>query len=277
MLLMLAVLLPACGGGGTHRTETRPWGPGPMDDLSDPEREWRNALVVLPLRGSAGSMITVNDGGLAFGALTGASHATRWPVIVLIAGCERPVSPRLMRALAEQGYVTFAPDSRARLRQPLHCEGEVLSDLDRATRNLAPRQATINYTFQKLQAQDWVDTDRMFLIGERDGAAAVATLSGAGIAGRVLAEWDCLPTDAGHGADRVATSAASGIRNAAVAPVFAVTSAVVPTHAGDCSPFLGDSPHSAVLALHAKHSPDVLTEPVVFTELLKFLDRRIFR
>lgn len=231
---------------------------------SDLERVWRGGLIALPVRGSTGSLITTNDGSSGLFALTGAAPNTRWPVILVISGCGEPSPVTTMKAFAEQGYVAIAPDTKRRFFEPLECAGGNLPS-DKAAL-IRARHTEINYAKRELGKFSWIDTDNLFLMGTSDGAAAVARYTGKGFKARILAEWAC---QGGH--------EVRGIAREGISPVFAATSSAVPTFSGDCGQFFSKSGESQVLVLPLKYSSNILLEPIVYTQLLRFLDRQIFK
>lgn len=232
---------------------------------SDLQRVWEGATVALPVRGSTGSMITNNDGSTGLFRLTGASPGTLWPVIVVLPGCGQQAPVSLMRSLAEQGFVLISPDSQRRFFNPLTCL-DLQTNSNAGEALVRARQTEIAYASAQLQHLNWVDRDNIFLIGLYDGAAAVARYVGGGYKARILAEWGC------QGSDKV-----RGISNEVASPIFAATSSTVPTYSGDCSQFLSDDGSSQVLVLPSKYSESILLEPVVYTQLLRFFDRQLFK
>jgi len=232
---------------------------------SDLERVWNGAFFAIPIRGTAGSMITTNEAGRELINLTGASYATRWPVIMLIAGCQQAIPTRFMKALAEQGYVVVAPDSHARFLNPLSCvEGG--ADASNAEKTIQLRQAEIRYSLNRLKKISWVDLENLFLLGLHDGAAPVSLYKGLDVKARILSEWNC------QGAEMI-----HGVSNEEKAPLFAVSSSNVPTFAGDCGEFLSSDGESQVFIMPEKYSDNILMEPIVFTQLLRFLDGQLFK
>ncbi len=264
LVLFIGLLLSACSDAGPPEP-VKPvrFAAPPVSDL---ETVWKNALVAIPVRGTTGSLLTTNAGRAGPPQkLAGVGPETRWPVIVVIGGCLQPVGADLLRALAEQGYVVLSPASRSRFFNPLSCQlGQGVEQNAQSTTDM--RKTEITYVLKKLHQQTWTDKNNLFLIGLRDGAAAVARYTGDKVQGRVLAEWAC----GGSGA-------VAGIAAEEKSPVFAVTSALTPTYAGDCSRYLRQGSGSEVLALPQKYSNNVLLEPVIHTQLLRFLDARLFR
>gem|GEM_PF-4188953 len=236
-----------------------------ISDKSDLERVWEGAVLALPIRGTAGSMITTNEAGRELINLTGASYATRWPVIMLIAGCQQSIPTRFMKALAEQGYVVVAPDSHARFLNPLICiEGK--GDAWNAEKTIQLRQTEIRYSLNHLKKISWVDLENLFLLGLHDGAAPVSLYKGLDVKARILSEWNCQGTEM-----------IRGVSNEEKSPLLAVSSSNVPTFTGDCGEFLSKNGESQVFTMPEKYSDNILLEPIVFTQLLRFLDGQLFK
>lgn len=233
---------------------------------SDLERVWQRAVVALPVRGSTGSMITTNEAGLGLINLTGTKFDTRWPVILLVSGCQKRMPPtQLMKAFAEQGYVVVAPDSHSRYFDPLACENGV-GDAQNAEATIRLRQSEIRYSLNRLKRISWVDLNNLFLLGLHDGAASVSLYKGDGVKARILSEWNC------QGSEKI-----RGVSNEEASPLFAVSSSAVQTFLGDCGEFFNSTGQSQVFAMPEKYSDNILLEPIVYTQLLRFLDRQIFK
>lgn len=234
--------------------------------LSDLESVWQNATVAIPVRGTTGSMLTTNFGraGPPLG-LAGGGPDVRWPIILVLQGCHRAVPVDLLKSLAEQGYVAFAPASEARRNNPLNC-GEENSLQQDAGSTLDQRRTELSFVLGKIRRESWTDKRNIFVIGLYDAAAAVARYTGDGINGRVLSDWNC------QGTGRYA-----GVAAEEKSPVFAVTSASVSVVGGDCGQYLKAGKGSEVLSFPARYSNNLLLEPVIFTRLMLFFDRQIFK
>jgi len=234
--------------------------------LSDLESVWQNATVAIPVRGTSGSLLTTNFGraGPPLG-LAGVGPDVRWPIILVLQGCNRAVPVDLLKTLAEQGYVAFAPASEARRNDPLNC-GDTRSLQQDARSTLNQRRTELSFVLGKIMRESWTDKRNIFVIGLYDAAAAVARYTGDGVNGRVLSDWNCQGTG-GH----------AGVAAEEKSPVFAVTSASVSVVGGDCGQYLKAGRGSEVLSFPAKYSDNLLLEPVIFTRLMLFFDRQIFK
>ncbi|MEH6405202.1 MAG: hypothetical protein V7750_17640 [Sneathiella sp.] len=232
---------------------------------SDLERVWDGAVVAFPIRGTTGSMITTNETGRELTNLTGAGYATRWPVALLITGCRQAIPTLFMKALAEQGYVVIAPNSYARYFNRLSCLNDA-PDASNAEKTISLRQTEIRYSLNRLKEISWVDWDNVFLMGLHDGAASVSLYKGPYVKARILSEWNC------QGGESV-----RGVSNEEKSPMFAVSSSNVPTFLGDCGEFFSTEGQSQVFVMPEKYSDNILLEPIVFTQLLRFLDRQLFK
>ncbi len=232
---------------------------------SDLDRVWQNALVAIPVRGTTGSLLTT-AGNLAEPPqkLAGVGPDTRWPIVVALASCVRPIDTELMRKIAAQGFVVISPSSSSRYFEPLTCK-RAATPAENAASSIRARKLEIAHVVSQLKAQTWTDTNNLFLIGFQDAAAAVARFSGSVVKARVLAEWAC------EGAGTV-----KGIAAVEKSPVLVVTSTVTPVYDGGCGKYLHVGAGSQVLALPQKYSKNILLEPVIYTQLLKFFDAQIF-
>jgi hypothetical protein len=233
--------------------------------LSDEELVWQRATLGVPLRGTAGSMITTNDAGLALQKLAGARQGTRWPVIIIVEGCRDETPPRLIRALAEQGYVALVLSSRARRHLPLACQpGATLEANARAI--LIQKQAELTFARGALVGAGWADLQNIFVFGNFEAGAAVARSAGALAKARILTGWSCEGPGTG------------GLRDSALSPVFSVAIApsLNPSGTG-CAAHMNDNPYNKYLHLTQPYSLNVLLEPIVFTQLLQFLDQQLFK
>ena len=233
--------------------------------LSDEELVWQRASLGVPLRGTAGSMITTNDAGLALEKLTGAPQGTRWPVILIVEGCRDETPPRLIRALAEQGYVALVLSSRARRHLPLACQPQAILE-DNARAILSQKQAELSFARGALVRAGWADLHNIFVFGNFEAGAVVARSAGAIAKARVLTGWSC----DGPGTD--------GLRDSALSPVFSVA-APGPQNSREagCAAYMNDNPYNKYLQLSQPYSLNVLLEPIVFTQLLQFLDQQLFK
>lgn len=233
--------------------------------LSDEELVWQRASLGVPLRGTAGSMITTNDAGLVLEKLTGAPQGTHWPVILIVEGCRDETPPQLIRALAEQGYVALVLSSRARRHLPLACQPQATLE-ENARAILSQKQAELTFARGALVRAGWADLQNIFVFGNFEAGAVVARSAGAIAKARILTGWNC----DGLGTD--------GLRDSALSPVFSVAFAptLKPSGAG-CAAHMNDNPYNKYLHLTQPYSLNVLLEPIVFTQLLQFLDQQLFK
>ncbi len=238
---------------------------------SDLELTWDKAVVALPVRGSSGSMVTFNDGKSIVRQLAGAAPLARWPVIIYMHGCTGIGNYDFFQALAEQGFVVIAPDSMARRYRPLQCDPATAT----GGKNLFVyeyRLAEVAYAAQQIQKLGWVDQNRVYLIGASEGGVAAALYRGDEFQARVIAQWTCL-----------GPSLVRGIAAPPHIPVLAVVSDNDPWYRQqsgsqrDCGVFMADRPHSKSLVLKSSRQHNLLMEPIVFTQLMQFLDLQLFK
>ncbi|WP_169567863.1 hypothetical protein [Sneathiella limimaris] len=230
---------------------------------SDPELVWQAARVALPVRGSTSSLVTTMGAGVSPLVMAGGSPGTRWPVLLMLEGCSTPAPPRLLKALAEQGYVALSLSSEARRHEPLACDPQKTL-LENAAAIQSQKGAELTFALHALDRLNWVDPDHVFVLGFFEAGAAVARMKPAKTAGRVLIGWDCQGLSTG------------GLRDTALSPVFSV-SMMLAAAGRDCSGDMADNTENRFLRLSESYSLNVLLEPIVFTQMLQFLDRRLFR
>lgn len=266
--MLLLLLLSACSSDIAP-----PPVAGTVQIRSDLELTWDKAVVALPVRGSSRSMVTINDGNSIVRQLSGAAPGVRWPVILYMHGCTGIGNYDFFQALAERGFVVIAPDSMARRYRPLQCDPVTAT----GGKNLFVyeyRLAEVAYAAQQLRQMGWVDQNRLYLIGASEGGVAAALYRGDEFAARVIAGWTCL------GAPLV-----RGIAAPPHIPVLSVVSDSDPWYgqqqaAGfqrDCGAFMGDRPNSKSMVLKGSGRHNLLMEPIVFTQLMRFLDLQLFR
>lgn len=266
--LLFALLLVACS------SDPSPSGAGAVKIRSDLELTWDKAIVALPVRGSSRSMVTINDGNTIVRQLSGAAPGARWPVILYMHGCTGIGNYDFFQALAERGYVVIAPDSMARRYRPLQCDPETAT----GGMNLFVyeyRLAEVAYAAQQLRQMGWVDQNRLYLVGASEGGVAAALYRGDEFAARVIAGWTCL------GAPLV-----RGIAAPSHIPVLSVVSDADPWYGAqqagagrqrDCGAFMADRPNSKSMVLKGSGRHNLLMEPIVFTQLMRFLDLQLFK
>src|SRR5690606_32627516 len=110
--------------------------------ISDLENTWRQARIFVPDGSGAVRQFRMDD------PQVGAWPDGRWrlPLVLYLHGCAGVHSgdEKIMRFVAQQGYLVIAPDSFARAYRPLQCDPETRS----GGYNLFVydfRQAEINY------------------------------------------------------------------------------------------------------------------------------------
>ncbi|WP_025898200.1 hypothetical protein [Sneathiella glossodoripedis] len=235
--------------------------------ISDEALVWQGGRIAVPVRGSAGSLITTNPSGPDLHELAGAKPNTRWPVILILEACSEDSPPRLLHALAEQGFVAISLSSHQRRHVLSPCQrGTQTDEADAEFQRL--KQAELVYAMRLLKTASWVDENNIFLLGQKESANLVARINDSSLRGRILVNWPCIE-------DNTGASIVSGD-----SPVFTVFTAAKPEQTGaikHCEGLLSVNTNNQSVTLHQSYALNVLLEPIAFTQLLQFMDRQLFR
>jgi dienelactone hydrolase len=153
------------------------------------DRTWRNAMVFAPAGNSAGYE-RLEIAGLETYL---AGQKSRPTALILYAhGCDglSEISRETGRFLARAGYVLVAPDSFARLTKPVSCDPtRRIAGLHRAA--LRWRQDELRYADGRIATITGLRDVPVVLMGHSEGAIAVATLTDAPAAARIMEGWTC--------------------------------------------------------------------------------------
>lgn len=244
--------------------------PAPVAQVSDIERTWRGATVVLPPFGAGAPLRTTMDSPAMAARLQLIPGGSRVPVVVYAHGCTGLANFAFLERVAEAGFIVIAPDSFARRYRPLQCDPVTRT----GGRNLFVydfRLEEIAFALEELWTRRWADWNRMFLVGASEGGVAAALYRGDEFKGRVIAQWTCT------GSPHVA-----GIAAPLNEPILAVRSAQDPWYAapgvnGDCRDAIGDRPGSRSVVLDLPLGHDVFAEPSVVQLIVEFLRSRAVR
>ncbi|MFA5123115.1 hypothetical protein [Zavarzinia sp.] len=253
-----AVVLGGCAGGNAPasvRTNA---------DMSDVERTWYQAIVVLPPQTPDGD-VTVRR--MADVLADPPKPARPLTTVIYLHGCTGMGDLSILRFLAGAGFAVIAPDSMARRFRPLQCDPAT----GRGSFNLFVydfRQTELAFALHQAVRVPWVDSGDLFLLGGSEGGVTAALYRGDDFRGRIVAAWTC------HGAPLVA-----GLSAPQGEPVLSIVSAGDPWYAdgvavgqaGDCSSFMGDHPNARSMVLPAAEGHAVLASPVARQAILEFL------
>ena len=238
----------------------------PVPRLSDLERTWAFALVVLPPESGGQPVVArMRDPGIA-SRLNQVETGPR-PAVLYAHGCTGIGNVDFLQTLAAQGFIVIAPDSFVRLHRPLQCDPE------NQTGGYNPfiyefRLAEIAYAAEQLLALGGVDPRRLYMIGTSEGAVAVALYRGDEFSGRVIAQWTC------HGAPVIA-----GLAAPADEPILAVVHKGDPWYGpartaaqtGHCGDFMAGRPKSRSIVLDGEDTHFVYRDPAILDAVLTFL------
>jgi dienelactone hydrolase len=258
-------LLAGCSSAALNRSEML--NPASMvEHDSDLARTFDRATVVLPRAGEAPLVARMGDRQLS-AAVRELPASVRLPVVLYMHGCTGLEDLDPLSALARAGFAVVAPDSFARRFRPLQCRpsqrtgGENIFVFDF-------RLTEISYALHRLGQLDWVDRDRLFLVGTSEGGLAAALYRGDDFRARVITQWTC------HGAPLV-----RGLAAPPDEPVLAIVRANdpwydpsrTPRQRGDCGAFMGERPRSRSVVLAEGNGHDVYRAPGVMQAILEFL------
>jgi dienelactone hydrolase len=153
------------------------------------DRIWRNAMVFAPASNLAG-YVRFEIAGLDTYL---AGREPRPNALILYAhGCAglNEISKETGRFLARAGYLLVAPDSLARVTKPTSCDPiRRISGLHRDV--LRRRQDELRYADDRLATMAGLRDIPVVLMGHSEGAIAVATVTNAPAAARIVEGWTC--------------------------------------------------------------------------------------
>ena len=113
---------------------------------------------------------------------------TRLPAVIYLHGCAgNTVGETWARTFSRLGYAFFAPDSLARPRRSLCGTGRTRM----ITERIPMRTEEALYAVQELRKADWIDPNRIVLMGSSEGAQAASVYNGTEFAAIVLSATDC--------------------------------------------------------------------------------------
>ena len=242
--------------------------PLPQPRQADIERTWSRAFLALPPAQRGGVAILGQfDSPAIKRRLETAGLRTRLPVVIYLHGCTGIENGIFMRALAEEGYAVVAPNSFARTFRPLQCDpGTRTGGRNRFIYDF--RLAELTYALERLDDEDWVDFDNLFLIGTSEGAVAAALFRGDVFNARVITQWTCT------GAPLI-----EGLWAPVRTPVLAIVRANDPYYdpantvdqTGDCGQYMGARPGSLSIVLNGDRGHGIFEDPGVPREIFSFL------
>ena len=182
LALSLVLMLSAC----SSVSDNEPL----VIDRVEAERTWQAARITVP-DALDGTVIRSSTDALDDGTLTLVDPV---PVAVWMHGCSGFYAGtwQRMQFLSELGFVVIAPDSLARSFYPVSCDtSSQRAGLYRPTLGL--RQQDAAYALEQLDRYDWVDRQRVFLMGFSEGGTVSATFidNEQRLRGRLIEGWVC--------------------------------------------------------------------------------------
>lgn len=266
-LLALALLAPLAGCSTAALNRSEVLNPASMvEHDSDVALTFNRATVLLPRPGADPLVARMGSRELDE-AVRAQPASVRLPLVLYMHGCTGLEDLDPLTAFARAGFAVVAPDSFARRFRPLQCRpsqrtgGENIFVFDF-------RLTEISYALHRIGQLDWVDRDRMFLVGTSEGGLAAALYRGDDFRARVITQWTC------HGAPLV-----RGLGAPPEEPVLAIVRANdpwydparTPRQRGDCGAFMGERPRSRSVVLSDGNGHDVYRAPGVMQAILEFL------
>lgn len=113
---------------------------------------------------------------------------TRLPAVIYLHGCAgNTVGETWARTFSRLGYAFFAPNSLARPRKSLCGTGQQKM----TTYRIPMRTEEALYALQELRKADWIDQERIVLMGSSEGAQAASVYRGTDFAAIILSATDC--------------------------------------------------------------------------------------
>jgi len=157
------------------------------------ERSWKSALVRIPV--SVGKSITSTVDEMKKKL---SEKVKKFPTVIFLHGCYgvHPGTHHRIKFLADNGFLTIAPVSFARLKYPKSCDIYTYqSGLYRGTIKI--REFDAKYAITKLKNLNFVDTENIILMGHSEGAITTAILklndASQKLKARIIEGWNCTP------------------------------------------------------------------------------------
>ena len=183
---------------GTNNSNTTFTSPSKIStaDWSNPtemERSWKSAIVRIPDGSGKSKLSTVDK---MEKELLG--KIKKFPTVIYLHGCYgiHAGTHHRIKFLADNGFLTIAPVSFARLKYPKSCDIYTYEGgLYRGTIKI--RQFDAKFAIKKISGFKFVDNENIILMGHSQGGITTATLQmhdmTQKLKARVIEGWNCTP------------------------------------------------------------------------------------
>tara|TARA_Y100001934_G_C12379927_1_gene791710 strand:- start:245 stop:1081 length:837 start_codon:yes stop_codon:yes gene_type:complete len=159
-------------------------------DCTEVSRTWESARTYIQHKGSI-KKLSISE----LSKLMEGSHAKPLPLAIYLHGCAGlwEGSDRRGSFLAKLGFIVIAPDSFARKIKPLSClPYQFKGGLHRGTLTLRQEEAT--YAIENSMKLDWIQSNKVILVGLSEGGITTATLkesTSTPVLARIIEGWGC--------------------------------------------------------------------------------------
>lgn len=110
------------------------------------------------------------------------------PAVIYAHGCKGPLAAGTWAvSFNDFGFAFFAPDSFRRPGRVSLCYTSGGDNLEK----IVMRQAEIRFALEQIKKLDWIDKDRIVLVGKSEGGVATSDYGGGGFIAHIILAYDC--------------------------------------------------------------------------------------
>ena len=170
-------------------------------DVNDPPAEviktWAGGIHTLPgsatVSGSRRLAYIIDENPEEWGIRVEQEYlrpGARVPAVIYIHGCRGPNTAHAWAVTVNKlGFAFFAPDSFQRTNRVAGCYDGGSYDW-----RMRMRYEEILYALHQVRSLQWIDQNRLVLMGKSEGGAAVARFGGDGFKAHIILAYDCRST-----------------------------------------------------------------------------------